>query len=233
MIVLQSPLPSKSETPRERMLHMGPTVLRADELLAIIMQVGGSHGTVFDLANRVLTHSGGIYGLVDTEIAELKEIPGIGTAKALQIAAAVELGRRIAVKPTMDKLQIRTADDAAGYVMDRMRHLKKEHFITLHLDTKHRLLGEEISSVGSLDASIVHPREVFKSAIRRSASAILCLHNHPSGDPTPSLEDISVTKRLIDAGLVLGIDVLDHIVVGDGRFISLKAEGFMRTSVGT
>jgi DNA repair protein RadC len=230
LVVLQNSMPSMSETPRERLLQLGPTALRADELLAVIMQVGGPHGTVFDLANRVLAHSGGIYGLVDVDIAELKMIPGIGTAKALQVAASVELGRRIALKPTSVKLQIRTADDAAGYVMDRMRHLKKEHFVTLHLDTKHRLLGEEISSVGSLDASIVHPREVFKSAIRRSASAILCLHNHPSGDPTPSMEDIMVTKRLLEAGGILGIDLLDHIVVGDGRFISLKAEGYLRSS---
>lgn len=216
-----------ADSPRERLLRIGPAVLRPDELLAVIMQSGGRHGSVFDLANRVLAAVGGIYGLVDTDVEELANIPGIGIVKSLQIVAAVELGRRIVHKPTDERLQIRTAVDAAEYVMDRMRHLKKEHFVTLLLDTKHRLLGEETSSVGSLDASIVHPREIFKLAIRKSASAILCIHNHPSGDPTPSLEDIAVTKRLCESGRVLGIDVLDHIVIGDGRYVSLKAMGHL------
>ncbi len=216
-----------NESPRERMLRFGPSTLRTDELLSIVMQSGGRSSSVFELASLVLETVGGIYGLVDVQIEELMNIPGIGTGKALQIAACVELGRRITQKPTDVRLQIRSAQDAAEYVMDRMRHLKKEHFITLHLDTKHRLVGEETSSVGSLDASIVHPREIFRSAVRKSASAILCLHNHPSGDPTPSQEDINVTKRLCESGRILGIDVLDHIVVGDGRFVSLQAEGYL------
>jgi DNA repair protein RadC len=216
-----------SESPRERMTRLGAGTLRSDELLAIVMQSGGKSSSVFELSSSVLTSVGGIYGLVDVQVEELMNIPGIGRGKALQIAACVELGRRITRKPTDIRLQIRSAQDAAEYVMDRMRHLKKEHFIILHLDTKHRLVGEETCSVGSLDASIVHPREIFRSAIRKSASAILCLHNHPSGDPTPSQEDIAVTRRLCESGRILGIDVLDHIVVGDGRFISLLAEGHL------
>ncbi len=216
-----------SESPRERLLRMGPEALRADELLAVVMQLGGKTFSVFELASLVLETVGGIYGLVDVQVEELIRIPGIGFAKALQIAACIELGLRITRKPTDIRLQIRSAKDAAEYVMDRMRHLKKEHFVTLHLDTKHRLVGEETCSVGSLDASIVHPREIFRSAVRKSVSAILCVHNHPSGDPTPSQEDISVTKRLCDSGRILGIDVLDHIVVGDGRFISLRSEGHL------
>lgn len=223
-------MPAKSsmsaiESPRERLLQYGPAVLRNDELLAVVMQSGNKQASVHELAARVLNSVSGLYGLVDVQVEELMQIQGIGAAKALQIAAAVELGRRIVRKPIGQKIQIRSANDAAEYVMDRMRHLKKEHFVTLHLDTKHCVIGEEVASVGSLDASIVHPREVFKVAVKRSASAILCLHNHPSGDPTPSPEDIAVTRRLCEAGKLLGIDVLDHIVVGDGRFVSLKASG--------
>ncbi|MCF8563552.1 DNA repair protein RadC [Alicyclobacillus tolerans] len=209
------------------MLRYGVSVLRSDELLAVVMQSGSRRMSVHELAAQVLRSVDGVYGLVDVSLEELMQIPGIGEAKALQIAAAVELGRRIARKPTDSRTQIRSANDAAEYVMDRMRHLKKEQFMTLHLDTKHRLIGEEVVSVGSLDASIVHPREIFKLAVKRSASAILCIHNHPSGDPAPSAEDIAVTRRLCEAGRLLGIDVLDHIVVGDGRFVSLKAEGYM------
>jgi DNA repair protein RadC len=215
------------DSPRERLLANGPTALRSDELIAIVLQTGNRTVSVMDLANRVLTTVDGLYGLIDVAVEELVAIPGIGVAKALQLAAAVELGRRVVHKPAARKRQIRTADDAAGYFMDRMRYLKKEHFVILHLDTKHCVIGEETVSMGSLDASIVHPREIFKSAVKRSASAILCAHNHPSGDPTPSPEDIAVTRRLCQAGKLLGIDVLDHIVVGDGKFVSLQAQGQM------
>ena len=216
---------SAPDSPRERLLRHGPAVLRTDELLAVLMQSGNKQASVHELSSRVLEHVGGLYGLLDVQVEELMKIPGIKSAKALQIAAAIELGRRVVRKPSDSKTQIRSADDAAEYVMDRMRHLKKEHFVTLHLDTKHCVIGEEVVSIGSLDASIVHPREIFKTAVKRSASAILCVHNHPSGDPTPSPEDISVTRRLCEAGKLLGIDVLDHIVVGDGKYISLRARG--------
>lgn len=216
---------ASSDHPRERLLACGPGALRSDELIAVILQTGSRKIPVLELASRVLTAVDGVYGLLDAAVEELVAIDGIGVARALQLAAAVELGRRIVQKPTEKKTQIRSADDAAGYFMDRMRYLKKEHFVILHLDTKHCVIGEETVSVGSLDASIVHPREIFKSAVKRSASAILCVHNHPSGDPTPSPEDISVTKRLVQAGKLLGIDVIDHIVVGDGRYVSLHAAG--------
>lgn len=215
-----------TDPPRERLLHCGPQALRNDELLAVILQTGNRQHTVFELANRVLEAVGGLYGLLDVAVEELLAIPGIGVAKALQMAAAVELGRRIVARPAAQKVQIRCANDAAEYVMERLRHLKKEYFVLLHLDTKHCVMGDEVVSVGSLNASIVHPREIFKSAVKRSASGILCIHNHPSGDPTPSPEDIAVTRRLCEAGKLLGIDVLDHIVIGDGRFVSLKSQGY-------
>ncbi|KPV43227.1 RadC family protein [Alicyclobacillus ferrooxydans] len=216
---------TQADAPRERLLEQGPAALRNDELLAIVLQSGNRNVPVLELANRVLRQANGLLGLLDVTVEELMAVQGIGVAKALQIAACVEIGRRIVRSPGENKHQIRCAEDAAEYVMDRMRHLKKEHFFILHLDTKHRLIGEEIVSVGSLDASIVHPREIFKSAVKKSASAILCLHNHPSGDPTPSPEDKAVTARLCEVGRILGIDVLDHIVVGDGRYVSLRAEG--------
>jgi DNA repair protein RadC len=216
----------RTEGPRERLRRLGPQALRDDELLAVVMQTGTRRVPVHELASRVLQAVGGLYGLLDAPVEELTVVPGIGEAKALQLAAAVELGRRIVRKPTGMRHAIRSAEDAAEYVMDRLRYLKKEHFLTLHLDTKHCVIGEEVVSIGSLDSSIVHPREIFKLAVRRSASAILCVHNHPSGDPTPSPEDVMVTRRLCEAGRVLGIDVLDHIVVGDGRFVSLKAMGY-------
>ncbi|GMA52356.1 UPF0758 protein [Alicyclobacillus contaminans] len=220
-----SALIKAQQAPRERLLAHGPGALRDDELLAVILQAGTRHTSVLELAGRVLTRTNGLIGLMDTTIEELVDIPGIGLAKALQIAAAIEMGRRIVRRPAGKRTQIRCADDAADWVMDRLRYLKKEHFVILHLDTKHCILGEETVSIGSLDASIVHPREIFKSAIKKSASAILCVHNHPSGDPTPSSEDIAVTRRLSEAGKLLGIDVLDHIVVGDGQYVSLKARG--------
>ncbi|AEJ43835.1 RadC family protein [Alicyclobacillus acidocaldarius] len=213
--------------PRERLMRLGPSALRVDELLACIMQSGNGKQNVYEIAQSLCRHLGDLDRLADLEVAELLTVPGIGPAKAVQIAAAVELGRRVVRKPPNDKRQIRTAEDAAKYVMDRLRYLKKEHFVTLLLDTKHRVLAEDMSSVGSLDASIVHPREIFRRAIRISASSILCIHNHPSGDPSPSPEDIAVTRRLVEAGRILGIAVLDHIVIGDGRFVSLRAEGYM------
>jgi len=214
-------------SPRERLFHGGPETLRDDELLAVVMQSGGPGRSVHDLAQAVIANFEGLRGLLDSSTEELMTIPGIGVAKALQITAAIELGRRVSQSPATMKQQIESASDAAGYVMGRMRHLKKEQFVTLYLDTKHCVICDEVVSVGSLDASIVHPREIFKSAVKRSASAILCVHNHPSGDPSPSPEDIAVTKRLCEAGKLLGIDVLDHIVIGDGRFISLQAQGYV------
>lgn len=215
------------QTPRERLFREGAGALRDDELLAVVLQSGSAGLSVHDLAHRVIRSFGGLSGLLDTSTEELMSIRGIGLGKALQIVAAIELGRRILRSPQRQKQQIHSASDVAGYVMDRMRHLKKEQFVTLYLDTKHCVIGDEVVSIGSLDASIVHPREIFKSAVKRSASAILCVHNHPSGDPSPSPEDIAVTRRLCEAGKLLGIDVLDHIVIGDGRYISLQAQGYM------
>ncbi|CRF28951.1 DNA repair protein RadC [Mycobacterium tuberculosis] len=160
-------------------------------------------------------------------IEQFTEIKGIGAAKALQIQAGIELGRRLARSAMNETVTIRSPQDVASLLMEDMRYLQKEHFVCLFLNTKNHVIGQETLSMGSLNASIVHPREVFRAAIKRSSASIVCAHNHPSGDPTPSPEDVQITKRLVQAGDIVGIDVLDHIVIGDQRFASLKELGLM------
>jgi DNA repair protein RadC len=165
--------------------------------------------------------------LKDASVDEMMSIKGIGSAKAVQIMAAVELGRRIHRLQYEDRYVIRSPEDAANYVMEDMRFLTQEHFVCLYLNTKNQVLHQQTIFIGSLNASIVHPREVFKEAFRRSAASFICLHNHPSGDPSPSREDIDVTKRLNECGKLIGIELLDHLIIGDQKFISLKEKGYM------
>lgn len=215
------------ERPRERMMKMGAAALSNQELLAILLRTGTGGCSVIDLAEQILARFQGIRSLVDANIEELMAVPGIGPAKAVQLLAAIELGRRVARHRREPQGVIRSPQDAADLLMDRLRFMSQEHFVILLLDTKNQVLAEETVSIGSLNASIVHPREVFRPALKRSAASILCAHNHPSGDPTPSQEDIAVTSRLVEAGRILGIDVLDHIVIGEHRYVSLKEQGYM------
>ena len=179
------------------------------------------------LAARILQQSGSLRGLVDMGQAELTRIKGIGPAKALQIRAGIELGRRLARSRQGETVTVRRPQDAADYLMEDLRYLHVEHFVCLFLNTKNHITAKETLSVGTLNASLVHPREVFRAAIRHGSASIICAHNHPSGDPTPSPEDTSLTRRLAEAGELVGIDVLDHIVIGDGRYISLKEQGLL------
>lgn len=215
------------ERPRERMLHYGAEALSHAELLAIMLRTGTVSESAVRLASRVLSECGGLRSLVDMSIDQLKGIKGIGNAKALQIMAGIELGRRLAKSTWTERVTIRSPKDIADLVSEDLRYLQKEHFICLFLNTKNHLLAQETLSMGSLNASIVHPREVFRAAIKRSSASIVCVHNHPSGDPTPSPEDIQLTARLVEAGAIIGIEVLDHVIIGDQRFISLKEQGFM------
>lgn len=217
----------REDRPRERMMAYGADALSHAELLAILVRTGTRSESAVHLASRILQASGGLRGLVDMSIEELTEIRGIGPAKAVQLRAGMELGRRLAQSRSEERYTIRRPQDAADYMMESMRYLKKEHFVCLFLNTKNHVIGRETLSVGTLNASLVHPREVFRAAIKCSSASIVCLHNHPSGDPAPSPEDVSLTKRLCEAGDLVGIDVLDHIVIGDGRFISLKEQGLM------
>ncbi|KIL41020.1 hypothetical protein SD70_09325 [Gordoniibacillus kamchatkensis] len=215
------------ERPRERMLNSGAESLSNAELLAILLRTGTVAESAVRLGEKLLAEAGGLRGLVGMNAERIMRIRGIGAAKALQVQAGIELGRRIARSAAGDKLTIRSPRDAAELMMDEMRFLRKEHFVCLFLNTKNHLIAKETLSIGSLNASIVHPREVFRAAIERGSASIICLHNHPSGDPTPSREDIDLTARLDEAGRLLGIEVLDHIVIGDSRWISLKEQGLL------
>jgi len=218
------------ERPRERMQRLGPNSLSTAELIALVVGTGRRGVSALSLAEGVLAHTGGLREMLDVDVLELMQVPGVGSGKAVAILAAIELGRRLVASGGHLPTKIASPEDAAAYLMERLRFLRKEHFVTLHLDTKHQVVGEEIVSIGSLNASIAHPREIFRTALKRNAAAIVCAHNHPSGDPAPSPEDIQVTERLIAAGKILGIDVLDHIVFGDKRYISLRERGLISAS---
>jgi len=215
------------ERPRERMRRFGAGALSNAELLAILLRTGTVSESAVIVAQRILSECGSLRNLVDMSFDQLIAIRGVGEAKALQIQAGIELGKRLAGTKHADAPTIRSPQDAADVVMEEMRYLKQEHFACLFLNTKNQVIAVETLSVGSLNASIVHPREVFRAAIRRSSAAIICVHNHPSGDPTPSREDLEVTERLTEAGHIVGIDVLDHLIIGDQKFVSLKERGLM------
>ncbi|SFC54360.1 RadC family protein [Peribacillus sp. B-H-3] len=217
----------KDERPRERFLQEGPRSLSNQELLALLLRTGTRDQSVLQLSNKLISTFEGLRLLKDASIEEITAIKGIGAAKAIQILASVELGRRISSLNYHDRYVIRTPEDCANYCMDEMRFLSQEHFVCLYLNTKNQVLHKQTVFIGSLNASIVHPREVFKEAFRRSAASIICLHNHPSGDPAPSREDIEVTKRLSECGKIIGIDILDHIIIGEQKFVSLKEKGYL------
>jgi len=165
--------------------------------------------------------------LMNASLEELMKIKGVGEAKAIQLLAAIELGKRIANMKNEERYVIRSPEDGANYVMEELRFLTQEHFVCLFLNTKNEVIHKQTIFIGSLNASIVHPRELFKEAFRRSAASMICLHNHPSGNPEPSREDIEVTRRLVECGRILGVDVLDHIIIGDKRYVSLKEKGYL------
>jgi DNA repair protein RadC len=215
------------ERPRERMLRYGAQALSNAELLAILLRTGTVSESAVHLAQRILVESGSLRNLVDMSTDQFMQIKGIGQAKALQVQASIELGRRLAQSTMEDTITIRSPQDVAAYLSEDLRYLQKEHFVCLFLNTKNHVIAQETLSMGSLNASIVHPREVFRAAIKRSSASIICVHNHPSGDPTPSPEDIEITVRLVEAGRLIGIEVLDHIILGDQRHVSLKEKGFM------
>ncbi len=217
----------KEERPRERLLKYGASQLSNQELIAILIGSGTKHESVMDVANRLLIHFEGLKLLEEATIEEMTAIKGIGVAKGVTLLAAIELGRRIRQYVPEDRYIIRSPKDGANFVMESMRHLNQEHLIVLFLDTKNRIIHKQTIFIGSLNASIVHPREIFREAVKRSAASIICVHNHPSGDPTPSQEDIQVTKRLVEAGKIMGIELLDHIIIGNQKYVSLKEKGYI------
>jgi len=215
-----------SERPRERLQRLGVEALSAQEILALILGRGISGESVMVTAQRLLGQFDSLKGIAGASLEELAQVRGIGIAKAAQIKAAVELASRVeGYSETADKPVVKTPDDVAALVQGRLKGKKKEYFLALLLDTRSQLIRVAEISVGSLDSSIVHPREVFKEAISASAASVVFAHNHPSGDTEASEDDIQLTKRLAEAGEIVGIDVLDHIIIGDKKYLSMKREG--------
>ncbi len=217
------------ERPYEKMSESGAEYLSNAELLAIIIKTGTKAYTAVELAQMVLklSQDGRLSSLNNLSIEQLMKVKGIGRVKAIQIKAVLEFSKRIATSNGVVRQVVKSADDVSNLMMEEMRYLKKEMFKAILLDTKNKVLKIVSISTGSLNASIVHPREVFSEAVKCGCNSIIFVHNHPSGDPTPSNEDIRTTDRLVNAGDILGIKVLDHIVLGDGRYVSLKEQGFI------
>jgi DNA repair protein RadC len=213
------------DRPREKLERVGAGGLGDNELLAIVLGHGVPRTSALELANAVLDAVGGLHGLARATADDLRRVPGIGSARASQLIAAVEAGRRTLLRARRDRLQFVTPRDAAEFLVPQFGTRPVEQFGVVLLDTKHRVLRTTLLSVGTLDASIVHPREVFRAAAAAGAAALVLFHNHPSGDPTPSEDDVALTRRLVRAGDLMGIAVLDHVIVAENRFYSLKDRG--------
>ena len=217
-----------SERPRERLLKLGSEALSAQEILALILGRGIKGESVMVTSQKLLSRFGNLKGIADASVEELSEIKGVGLAKAAQIKAALELSKRLeGDADDKQKPVVKSPEDVVNIVKSQLKGKKKEHFLVLCLDTRNRVINCRPVSIGSLDTSIVHPREVFKEAVSSSAASVIFVHNHPSGDPEPSKEDVELTKRLVKAGEVIGIDVLDHIIVCDRSYLSLKAKNLL------
>lgn len=215
-----------AERPRERLQKFGVEALSAQEILSLILGRGIAGESVTVTAQRLLSKFGSLRGIAEATLEELAQIKGIGLAKAAQIKAAFELANRIEDSQISEnKSPIKTPEDVANLVKNKLKGKKKEYFLVILLDTRGYLIKTSEVSVGSLDTSIVHPREVFKEAIAASAASVIFVHNHPSGDTQPSEDDIKLTKRLCEAGEIMGIEVLDHVIIGDSKHLSLKREG--------
>jgi DNA repair protein RadC len=213
------------ERPRERLAHLGPQALATAELLAILLRVGVPGENAVQVGQRLLTTLGGISGLHRTPFEELCNQHGIGEAKAAQIKAAIELGRRLALESPDERPAVNSPADAAALVAYEMSALEQEHLRVILLDTRNRVLDIVEIYKGSVNSSQVQIGELFKPAVRRNAPALIVVHNHPSGDPTPSPDDVVVTRAIVQAGKLLDVDVLDHMIIGQGRWVSLKERG--------
>ena len=216
---------NEDEKPREKMLMKGVKYLSNAELLAILIRTGNSDMNALELSSYIIRNNeNGIRGLMEKSIDELCDIKGIGPSKATIIKAALELGNRIS-RYVPDKYKISNPWEVYKFYIEELRYIKKEVFKVIILNTKNEIICDVDVSVGSLNSSIVHPREVFVEPIKKSANALILMHNHPSGNPQPSAEDIRVTERLIKVGEIVGIPILDHVIIGDGIYYSLKEEG--------
>jgi DNA repair protein RadC len=217
------------DRPREKLERHGAAMLGDNELLALVLGCGARGLDVLALANRVLERAGGLRGLTRAGMDELCSVAGVGRARASQVLAAVELGRRTLVRAAAERPRLNTPRELAAHLLPQFGAAPVEQFGVVLLDTKHRVLRVSVVSVGSLDTTIVHPREVFRAAVGARAAALVLFHNHPSGDPTPSADDVALTARMISAGQIMGVDVLDHLVLADQRYCSLVELGRLPT----
>ena len=209
------------DRPREKLERLGAAALGDNELLAIVLGQGRAEASALDLANTILAQ-GGLRALARARDGELRRVPGIGAARAAQVLAAIELGRRSLSRIEEARAQLRTPRDVAEYLLPQFGSRPVEQFGVLSLDTKHRVLRASVLSVGTLDTSVVHPREVFREAASAGAAAVVVFHNHPSGDPEPSEDDVRLTERLVAAGILMGMEVLDHVILADVKYFSFR-----------
>ncbi len=214
-----------SERPRERLEHYGAGALSTSELLAIILRTGVGGENVINLATRLLAQFGGLRGLFKADFAQISAIKGMGQAKTAQVKAALELGRRLLTASPEERPQVKSPADVANLLLLEMGALEQEEMRVLFLDVKSRVLGVSTIYVGSLHTAWLRVGELFREAVRRNCAAIIVVHNHPSGDPTPSPDDVEITQEIVKAGELLGIEVLDHLVIGSQRYVSLKERG--------
>lgn len=215
------------DRPREKLQRLGAAALGDNELVAVVFGSGQVATSALDLANQVLERTGGIDGLARARHDDLTQLPGIGSARAAQLLAAVELGRRTLTRADRHRVQITSPRMVAELLLPLYGNRPVEQFGVVLLDTKHRVMRTTVVTVGTLDASIVHPREIFREAAAAGAAAIVVFHNHPSGDPEPSSEDVALTHRLIAAGVLMGIDVIDHVILGNVRYCSMKEDRYI------
>jgi DNA repair protein RadC len=213
------------DRPRERLYRVGAADVSLQELIAVVLGRGSKEASALSLAYGLLETFGDIVALGRANLDELRNVRGIGFARACQIVAAVELGKRFSRASTAAGISIRGPAEVAGLFMDEMKHYDREHFKAAFLNTKNQVLRIVTVSIGSLNASIVHPREILKPAISASAASIILVHNHPTGDPAPSREDVEFTRRFAKCGELIGIQLLDHLIIGSGRYQSLKEAG--------
>ena len=217
----------RQERPRERLQKFGPEALSAQELLALIIGRGIPQKSVINIAQELLAKFGNIKAISQATLEELCQIKGIGLAKAAQIKACFELGKREDLEPELKNFDIKDPEAVVKAIRSSIKDKAKEHFKLILLNPRNKIIGISTISIGTLNASLVHPREVFKDAITHSAASVVLAHNHPSGDPEPSEDDLKITNKLVDSGKILGIEVIDHIIIGKNNFCSFKERGLI------
>ncbi|WP_373844567.1 DNA repair protein RadC [Clostridium sp.] len=215
----------KNERPRERLFRYGSEALSNSELLAVILGTGIKGENIVSLSNRIIKDNGGLKGIFNSDLEDFLSISGVGKAKAAKIIAMAELSKRFRSYKDGDDYRISSPKDAAVLVMEEMKGMRQEHLKVILLNTKNMVVGIKNIFIGTLNSSIVHPREIFFYAIKKNSASIILCHNHPSGDPSPSGEDVNVTLRLKKCGELLGIQLVDHLIIGNGIFVSLKERG--------